>query len=128
MRNIGKFCLLVAAIGLIGCSLSPEQQAARESKRVKKAQNLQIQLAKQCDAETADLIEQKFNPPLSQTEAERQDFEKRYVEKVENPVFQACYKLALENYKVTEELEYWRSRYEDYPPRWGVPRFCYNCW
>lgn len=127
MTKMVKSVWLCASIVLSGCSLTPEQQAEREHKRVKAEQNLQIRLAKQCDAETAELIETKFNPPLSRTEEEKKVFEKRYLDKVENPVFQACYKLALENYKAQQEIEYLRYHYENERPRWGMSRFCYLC-
>lgn len=128
MKMLSKPLLMIAVFCLTACALTPAQQAEREAKRVRAEQALQIKLAQQCDNETAGLIEQHFNPPLSQTVSQKADFEKRYTEKVNNPVFQACYKLALENYKAQEEIEYLRYRYyEDYP-HFGWRRFCHSCW
>lgn len=120
-------CALLAAIFLSGCTLSPEQQASREAKQRKAEQALQVKLAKQCDIETAELMAEQFSPPLSRTPEQQKVFEQRYSEKVNNPVFQACYKLALEHYKMQEELEYMRYSYYDEYPRLGWGRFCYSC-
>lgn len=126
MKNFVKIVLL-CSLGLTACSLTPEQQAAKEAKRIRAEQALQLRLARQCDAEAADLMAAQFNPPLNQSKDARQQFEERYAEKVNNPVFQACYKLALENYKAQEELSFLRERYEwDDLPRWR--RFCRLCW
>lgn len=111
---------------LSACALTPEQAAQREAKQRKAAQAMQVQLARQCDQETAELMLEQFNPPLSRTEAQQQAFEQRYTEKVNHPVFQACYKLALENHKVREELDYLRMHYDDFPMR-VMPRYCYLC-
>lgn len=117
------------AVSLAGCALTPEQKAAREAKRVRAEQALQVQLAKQCDSDTAELIHQQFNPPLSQTEQERTAFEQRYAEKVNNPMFQACYKLALQNYKAQQEIEFLQRHYDDdFRFGFGFSRFCYACW
>ncbi len=119
---------LILSLGclLASCAITPEQKAEREAKRVRAEQALQVQLAKQCDAETAELMHEQFNPPLHRTAKAQADFEKRYSEKVNNPVFQACYKLALENRKAQEEIEYLRMHYDDM--RFGFGRFCNMCW
>lgn len=120
---VGMFASLLTA-----CALTPQQQAERDAKRVKAEQALQVNLARQCDVEAAQLMAEQFNPPLERSAKEQKAFEKRYVEKVQSPVFQACYKLALENYKAQAELEFLRERYYDDYPMWGRPRFCYSCW
>lgn len=127
MKLLIKSILIGSAFLLSACALTPEQKAAQDAKRIRAEQALQVHLAKQCDVETAELLEQQFNPPLSQTEKQKQAFEQRYTEKVNNPMFQACYKMALENYKTQEELDYMRMRYrmESFP--WGW-RHCYSCW
>ena len=129
MKFPTKLALISSALLLSACALTPEQKAAQEAKRLRAEQALQVKLARQCDTEAAQLLHQQFNPPLSQTEQQKQEFEQRYAEKIGQPMFQACYKLALENYKAQEELEYMRQRYywDDYP-RWGWHRFCYSCW
>lgn len=112
---------------LTACTLTPEQQAERRAKQLRAEQELQVQLAKQCDVQTAELIFQQFNPPLSQTAKEEAEFKKRYAEKVNDPMFQACYKLAWENYKSQVELEEMRWNY-DRDRYWGDWRYCYYCW
>lgn len=127
--KLSNLLIISTIFSLTACALTPEQKAAQEAKRVRAEQALQVKLAAQCDAEAAELLNQQFNPPLSQTEKEKKAFEKRYAEKINNPMFQACYKMALENYKTQEELEYMRQRYylDDFPYHgWG--RFCYSCW
>lgn len=112
---------------LTACALTPQQQAERRAKQLRAEQELQVQLAKQCDVQTAELIFQQFNPPLSQTAKEEAEFKKRYAEKVNDPMFQACYKLAWENYKSQVELEEMRWNY-DRDRYWGGWRYCYYCW
>ncbi|MEG9475933.1 hypothetical protein QMO40_06185 [Mannheimia bovis] len=115
---------------LTACALTPEQQAERRAKQVRAEQDLQVQLAKQCDVEAAELMHQQFNPPLSQTEKEEAAFKKRYAEKVNDPMFQACYKMAWQNYKSQLELEEMRWNYERemYWGGWDSWRYCYYCW
>lgn len=120
------FAMIIA--NLTACALTPEQQAAHEAKRVRAEQALQVELAKQCDAETADLIYQQFNPPLTQTAKEKAAFEKRYVEKVNSPMFQACYKLAWQNHKNQEEIRQMQYDYNRDYGFWGYSRPCYFCW
>ncbi|HGO5823293.1 TPA: hypothetical protein ACK3JW_000958 [Mannheimia haemolytica] len=112
---------------LTACALTPQQQAERRAKQLRAEQELQVQLAKQCDVQTAELIFQQFNPPLSQTAKEEAEFKKRYAKKVNDPMFQACYKLAWENYKSQVELEEMRWNY-DRDRYWGGWRYCYYCW
>lgn len=127
MKHLYKYIAFIPLF-LTACSLSPEQQISREAKQRKAEQALQVRLAKQCDVETAELMAEQFSPPLSRTPAQQKAFEQRYTEKVNHPVFQACYKLALEHYKIQEELEYLRYSYYDEPfPRLGRHRFCYTC-
>ncbi|UQX79087.1 hypothetical protein M3703_09485 [Mannheimia haemolytica] len=124
MKTLKLGCIFSLALMLSSCTLTPEQQAERKAKQIRAEQDLQVQLAKQCDVETAELMYQQFNPPLSQTEQEEKAFKKRYAEKVNAPMFQACYKLAWQNYKAQVELEEIRWNYDrDYMYRgW---RYCY---
>lgn len=126
MKNVMLVSVLAGLLS--ACALTPQQQAERDAKRVKAEQALQVKLAHQCDPEAAELMAEQFNPPLERSAKAQKAFEKRYVEKVQSPVFQACYKLALENYKAQAELELLRDHYYDDYPRWGRPRFCYSCW
>ncbi|HHW7569773.1 TPA: hypothetical protein ACU21L_000817 [Mannheimia haemolytica] len=127
MKTLKLGCIFSLTLMLSSCALTPEQQAERKAKQMRAEQDLQVQLAKQCDVETAELMYQQFNPPLSQTEQEEKAFKKRYAEKVSDPMFQACYKLAWQNYKTQVELEEIRWNYDrDYMYRgW---RYCYYCW
>lgn len=123
-----KILFAIFIANLTACSLTPEQQAAREAKRVRAEQALQVELAKQCDPEAAELMYQQFNPPLTaRPKSVQQDFEKRYVEKVNNPVFQACYNLALKNYQAQEEIRRMQYDYARDYGMWGYGR-CYFCW
>ncbi|TLU75995.1 hypothetical protein [Mannheimia varigena] len=112
---------------LTACALTPEQQAERRAKQVRAEQDLQVQLAKQCDIEAAELMHQQFNPPLSQTKKEEAVFKKRYAEKVNDPMFQACYKMAWQNYKSQLEIEEIRWNYER-DHRYRGWHYCYYCW
>lgn len=111
---------------LTACALTPEQQSERRAKQVRAEQDLQVQLAKQCDIEAAELMHQQFNPPLSQTKKEEAVFKKRYAEKVNDPMFQACYKMAWQNYKSQLEIEEIRWNYER-DHRYRGWHYCYYC-
>lgn len=53
------------------------------------------------------------------SDAERQIFKTRYTEKLSDPMFQACYKMAWQNYISQQQLKEVRlSRYYD---DWGYP-------
>lgn len=119
--------LFGAMLALSACAFTPEQLAAREAQRIRAEQALQINLAKQCDAETAELMAEHFDPPIARTAAQEKAFNARYAEKVGDPMFQACYKIALENYKLQQQMQEMRYQYDDW--RFGRGRFfCYACW
>ncbi|QLB19216.1 hypothetical protein [Mannheimia granulomatis] len=121
--------ILSLSLMLTACALTPEQQAERRAKQVRAEQDLQVKLAQQCDAETAELMHQQFNPPLSQTEKEEKIFKKRYSEKVNDPIFQACYKIAWQNYIAQEELEQMRWNYQrEWMYGYSGWRYCHYCW
>lgn len=127
MKTLKLGCIFSLALMLSNCALTPEQQAERKAKQIRAEQDLQVQLAQQCDVETAELMYQQFNPPLSQTEQEEKAFKKHYAEKVNDPMFQACYKLAWQNYKAQVELEEMRWNY-DREFMYRGWRYCYSCW
>ena len=106
-------CLMTA------CTLTPEQQAARQAKQIKAQQKLSVEIAKQCDLET--------DPPISQTDQEKTVLMKRYTQKINDPMFQACNKLAWDNYKKQIEIEEMR-RYYDERPHFYPWHYCYACW
>lgn len=129
MRFLKQTLALSLILNLTACALTPEQSAEREARRVREAQALQVALAKQCDAETAELMYEQFNPPVSQTAKEEAAFKKRYIQKVNDPMFQACYKMATENYKAQVELEEMRRDYYHHRPMFYHPWYpCYYCW
>lgn len=127
MRIFQTAPLLSAALLLAACAITPEQRAARDAAQKKYEQDLQVSLASQCDKETAELMREQFDSP-PRSEKEQKAFRLRYIDKVSDPMFQACYKLAWQNYIARQELE--RVRYHHdwdgfyYPFR----RYCYYCW
>lgn len=128
--KITRWISMFMVAGLLaGCALTPEQKAAREAKRLKAEQALQVSLAKQCDVDTAELMYTKFNPPLASPSPEQQAaFDKRYAEKVNAPLFQACYKLAWQHYQARQALERLQRDYDDDFRFFGFRRFCHLCW
>lgn len=131
--KLNRILVVIFIVNLTACTLSPAQKATWAEKRLRAEQSLQVNLAKQCDVETANLMAEQFNLPLSRTDLllrtdkEQKQFEQRYVEKVNNPMFQACYKLAWQNYKAQEEIRQMRYDYDrDY--RFSFGRICYFCW
>ena len=120
---------ILVSLALTGCALTPAQKAQREAEKIKAQQLLSIELAKQCDTETASLIEQKLNPPISQTAEEKKKLDKSYAEKIQNPIFQACHKMAWDSYKAQAEVEEMQQYYRFERPYWGSPwHYCYICW
>ncbi len=115
MKNImPKILACAAVLALTACATTPEQKAERAAAQKRYEQNLQVALAGQCDQETAELMRRQFNPPESQTEKERQAFRLKYVDKVADPMFQACYKMAWQNYISQQRLREMRYYYDDW--------------
>lgn len=115
--QIHALFIVATALMLAACATTPEQKAQREAERIRAEQALQVQLAAQCDPETAKLMHEQFNPPAERSEAEQQKFRLRYVDKVAEPMFQACYKMAWQNYisqRRLERLEYYYDRRDLY--------------
>ncbi|ABY68964.1 hypothetical protein [Actinobacillus pleuropneumoniae] len=113
---------------LSACAVTPQQQAQRQARQIKAQQDLSVALAKQCDVETAEMMAQLYNPPIAQTEKEKAEFTQRYQKKVNDPLFQACHKLAWENYKHQEELEQIQRYYDFGRTRFHPWHYCYACW
>ena len=92
-----RLTLLFGAVALLAaCATTPEQKAARAQAQKRYEQDLQVNLAAQCDQETAALIRRKFDEegkPGVAT-AEQKAFRLKYIDKVSDPMFQACYKMA----------------------------------
>lgn len=128
-----QFMLLLMSISVLAsCALSPEEQRAREEAKVRQQQALQVSLAKQCDEETAYLMKRHFDQDIGLTEKQQKEFKAEYTKKVNDPMFQACYKLALQNYMAEQQIrqmEIERQFYEDYPPYdLGRPLFHRRYW
>ena len=100
MNVLHTVLILSAAAALTACATTPEQKAARAAAQKRYEQNLQISLAAQCDKATAELMRQQFEQadnPAPPT-AKQKEFRLKYVDKVADPMFQACYKMAWQNY------------------------------
>ena len=127
--NYSHLTTILVSLALAGCALTPAQKAQREAEKIKAQKRLSIELAKQCDAETASLMEQKLNSPVSQTAEGKEKLDKAYAEKIQNPIFQACHKMAWESYKAQVEVEEMKQYYRFERPYWGSPwHYCYICW
>ena len=99
------------AMILAGCALTPEQQAERAAQKKQLEQTQQVTLAQQCDRETAELMQEQFEQQTYSSEKDKQNFRMRYIEKVNDPMFQACYKLAWQNHLAQERLR--QMRYDN---------------
>ena len=128
MNPIRLTLLIGAAALLAACATTPEQKAARAQAQKRYEQDLQVYLAAQCDQETAALIRRKFDEegkPGAAT-AEQKAFRLKYIDKVSDPMFQACYKMAWQNYISQEQLR--EARYHRYYDDWGYPFGRYPWW
>lgn len=122
MNPIRLTLLIGAAALLAACATTPEQKAARAQAQKRYEQDLQVNLAAQCDQETAALIRRKFDEegkPGAVT-AEQKAFRLKYIDKVSDPMFQACYKMAWQNHISQQQLQEARYYYNYYDP-WSYP-------
>ena len=118
-----RFLSLFTLAFLTACAATPEQLAARAQARKQEEQNLQIHLASQCDPETARLIQKQFELADNrsvQTVEQQKSFRLKYIDKVSDPMFQACYKMAWQNYISQQQLQEARYYYNYYEPL-GLP-------
>lgn len=130
MMNTRLLLLLATSVFLSACALTPEQQAARAAEQQRYEQQLQVSLAAQCDPQAAALMQQNFSQPVFASERERQDFRVRYVEKLNDPMFQACYKLAWQNHIAQQRLralERYHIWHDDFYP-WHRPFWGWRRW
>ena len=105
-------------IGLLaGCAVTPEQKARRAAEQKRQEQELQVALAAQCDPETARMMRRQFDGDTGATEKERQAFRLAYIDKTNDKMFRACYRLAWENYINQRRLEQ-AERMHDYYDGW----------
>lgn len=123
------YAIAGAALLLAACAATPEQRAAYEAQQRERAQALQVALAKQCDPETAELMGRQFIGDTGQSETEKQNFRLAYIDKVNDKLFQSCYRMAWQSYTAQQRLEEalrWQDYYDDwwYGPRpWGWRRW-----
>lgn len=118
-----RLTLLFGAVALLAaCATTPEQKAARAQAQKRYEQDLQVHLAAQCDQETAALIRRKFDEEgkLGAATAEQKAFRLKYIDKVSDPMFQACYKMAWQNHISQQQLQEARYYYNYYDP-WSYP-------
>lgn len=122
------FIMIITAILLTSCA-TPEQQAARAEAEKLARQKLDIDLAAQCDQRTAELMQMQmqnsafFSDPLMQQKVEE------YHQKISQPLFQNCYKLAWENYINQIKLQNMRNlemnrRWQDDFDWMRTPKWC----
>ena len=114
MEKLKIWLPLAAALVLGACATTPDQVAARKAAQKRQEQALQVELASQCDEETAKLMAEQFNPPPFANAKQREQFRLRYVDKVSNPMFQACYKMAWQNHISQIRLQRARDFYDDW--------------
>ena len=115
-----RYIAAAAAILILTACATPEQQAAYRQAQQRYEQDLQVALAAQCDRETAQLIRCQFDAGYTALpEAEMQAFKTRYAEKLSDPMFQACYKMAWQNHISQQQLK--EARLYRYYDDWGYP-------
>lgn len=109
MTHFKKIALCLSAVLLMtACATSPEEQARREAERQKAQRALEIDLARQCDPQVADLMQQIDSLKEQGENANAEQFSElnqQYKEKINEPLFYNCYKLAWENYINQRRLE-----------------------
>ena len=127
MKYAVKYAVLAAVVLLSACALTPEQQAEREAARIRARQNLQVGLAAQCDPETARLMRRQFDGDTGSGEKERQAFRLAYLDRVNDKMFQACYKMAWQNHISQQNLQEARYYYNYYDP-WGYTIYSPQFW
>lgn len=114
MNAIHTAFLLGTAAMLAACAATPEQQARRAAMQKQYEQNLQVALAEQCDRETASLMRRQFDTADQNAEpatAGQKAFRLKYIDKISDPMFQACYKMAWQNHISQQRLQEIRTYY-----------------
>lgn len=120
-------CVMIS-MGLAAC-MTPEQKVAYAKAQQEAHDRLVIKLAKQCDARTAQLMQQQMQNPLFLSDPEQAKQAEEYQKSVNSPLFQSCYKLAWENYlneTRLQEIRDWQmnQRWRDDFDWMRQPRYC----
>lgn len=116
---------------LAACAATPQQKAERAAAQQRYEQNLQVALAAQCDPETAALMRRQFEQAAqSPSSASRgsKEFRLKYVDKIADPMFQACYKMAWQNHISQQKLREARYYYDYGGWGWGYPFHRHPFW
>ncbi|MDF7676034.1 hypothetical protein PT286_04705 [Neisseriaceae bacterium ESL0693] len=115
-------------LGLMSCA-TPEQKAAQAKAAEEARERLVVQLAAQCDAHTAELMQQQMQNPAFLSDPFYAKEAEEYQKSVSAPLFQSCYKLAWENY--LNEVRLQEMRTQEMNRRWHdefdwmrQPRWC----
>ena len=102
MTHFKKMAVGLSVVLLLtACATSPEKQAQREAERQKAQRALEIDLARQCDPQVAEMMLQMDTLKSENAEHNAEKISKlnqQYKEKINEPLFYNCYKLAWENY------------------------------
>ena len=114
--------LAAAAVLLSACALPPEQRAERAAAQSRARQNLQVALAAQCDPDTAAIMRRQFDGQTGADAKEKQAFRLAYIDKVNDKMFQACYRMAWQSYTAQQRLEDLRRYSYYYDDWWYGPR------
>ncbi len=109
-KIINRILVLVCMLALGACALTPEQKAAQAKAREEERLQMQLSLASQCDPATAQLMA-KLPSSWDLPKAQKEAFDQEYESKINNPVFQACYKMAWQAYVAQARLE--QARYHE---------------
>ncbi len=104
-----NIALVFTLIFLTACALTPEQKMAREKAKAEERMRIQLALARQCDPKTADLMA-KLPQSWELSAEEKRVFDEEYNEKINNPIFQSCYKMAWQAYINQANIELLEQR------------------
>lgn len=124
-----KLSIYILTAFILAACATPEQKAARAAAEKTAQQKLQLDLAAQCDPRTAELMQAQMQNPAFFSDPANAKIAQEYMQKVNLPIFQSCYKLAWNNYINQVKLEQARSwamqrRWDDdmdwmmFRPRW----------
>ncbi|OAM28436.1 hypothetical protein A7P95_05575 [Eikenella longinqua] len=118
------FCGLLLA----GCAMTPQQRAAYEAAREREMKQTAVALAAQCDRRAAQLIALQQEDYLGVPDEQKAKLRLEYADKVSEPAFQACYRMAWENLVYRERLAQLERRERRRELEWMMYRPYYPYW